>query len=68
MGGKHAKYIYVKRKDGWFVKVRVFKSRPEDDPSRYVIVGPKVREAPLTYAVLDEDELPEAVVPELYNV
>ncbi|MEB3806197.1 MAG: DUF5622 domain-containing protein [Desulfurococcales archaeon] len=68
MGGKHGKYVYVKRSDGWFVKVRVFKNRAEDDPERYLVVGPKVREAPFTYAVVEEEELPEEVRERLYEV
>lgn len=59
MGGKHGKYVYVKRDDGWYVKVRVFKSRAEDEPERYLVVGPKVREPPFTFEVIDEGELPE---------
>lgn len=61
MSGKHGKYVYVRRSDGWYVKVRVFKNRAEDDPERYIIVGPKVKEPPFTYEVLDEEELPEEV-------
>ncbi|MEB2836564.1 MAG: DUF5622 domain-containing protein [Desulfurococcales archaeon] len=66
MGGKHGKYVYVRRSDGWYVKVRVLKSRDEKDPSRYIVVGPKVREAPLTYEVVDEDQLPEEARMALY--
>ncbi len=68
MGGKHGKYVYVKRRDGWYVKVRVFKSREESDPDRYIVVGPKVREPPLTFAVIDESDLPEEVRARLYSV
>ncbi|MCE4619364.1 MAG: DUF5622 domain-containing protein [Desulfurococcales archaeon] len=68
MGGKHGKYVYVKRSDGWYVKVRVFKSRAEDDPERYIVVGPKVKEPPFTYEVLDEEELPEEVRERLRDV
>ena len=31
MGGKHGKYVYVERGDGWYVKVRVLKSRDISD-------------------------------------
>lgn len=68
MGGKHGKYVYVKRSDGWYVKVRVLKSRAEDDPERYIVVGPKVKEPPFTYEVLDEEELPEEVRERLRDV
>ena len=68
MAGKHGKYAYVERRDGWYVKVRVFKNRPESDPGKYLVVGPKTREAPPTFPVLKEDELPEEVRPRLYEV
>ncbi len=68
MGGKHGKYVYVRRRDGWYVKVRVLKNRKEDDPERYIIVGPKRRDAPFTFEVLSEDDLPESVRPRLYEV
>jgi len=68
MGGKHGKYVYVRRSDGWYVKVRVFKGRPEDDPSRYIVVGPRVKEPPYTFAVIDEDELPDEARERLYTV
>jgi len=68
LGGKHRKYVYVKRRDGWYVKVRVFKNRSDDDPSKYIVVGPKVKNAPITYEVLDERDLPEAIREELYKI
>ncbi len=68
MGGKHGKYIYVERKDGWYVKVRALKSRDTNDPSKYIVVGPKTRKPPLTYKVLKEEELPDEVKPLLYQV
>lgn len=66
MGLKHGKYIYVARADGWYIKVRVLKSRVEE--SKYVIVGPKVRMPPLTAKVIKEDALPENVRAQLYTV
>ncbi|MCE4611364.1 MAG: DUF5622 domain-containing protein [Desulfurococcales archaeon] len=68
MGGKHGKYVYVRRRDGWYVKVRVLKSRDASDPSKYIVVGPKRREAPITFEVLREDELPDEVRRALYLV
>jgi hypothetical protein len=68
VSGKHGKYVYVRRKDGWYVKVRVFKNRAEDDAERYLVVGPKRREAPPTFSILEEDEIPEEVRPQLYSV
>ncbi len=68
MGGKHGKYVYVRRRDGWYVKVRVLKGRDESDPTRYIIVGPKRRDAPITFEVLREEDLPEEVRKALYTV
>jgi hypothetical protein len=68
MGGKHGKYVYVRRRDKWYVKVRIFKNKPEDDPERYLVVGPKVKEPPISFQVLDEDDLPEAARRALYEV
>ncbi len=67
MGGKHGKYIYIKRNDGWYVKARVFKNRAEEDPSRYLVIGPKTKEAPFTYEVISEDDIPEEIRPKLYE-
>ncbi len=61
MGGKHGKYVYVLREDGWYVKVRVFKSREASDPSRYVVLGYKTKKPPLTYPIVRIEELPEEV-------
>ncbi len=68
MGGKHGKYIYVERKDGWYVKVRVLKSRDPSDPDKYIVIGPKVKEPPYTYRVMKEDDLPDLVKEKLYMV
>ncbi len=68
MGGKHGKYIYVQRKDGWYVKVRVLKSREPSDPDKYIVIGPKVKEPPYTYKVLKEDDLPDLIKEKLYMV
>jgi hypothetical protein len=67
MGLKHKKYIYVARNDGWYVKVRVLKSRTEEE-SKYIVVGPKVKAPPLTATVIKEDTLPENVRAQLYNI
>ncbi len=68
MALKHKKYVYVKRADGWYVKVRVLKSRPDDDPSKYIVVGPKVKEPPFTAQILKEEQLPDDVRKQLYNI
>jgi hypothetical protein len=68
LGGKHGKYVYVRRRDGLYVKVRVLKSREEKDPSRYIVVGPAVKNPPFTYKVLDESDLPSEVRDQLYSL
>jgi hypothetical protein len=68
MGGKHGKYAYVLRNDGWYVKVRVLKGREQSDASKYIVVGPKRREAPPSYPVIREDDLPEEVRKQLYLI
>lgn len=67
MGGKTEKYVYVKRNDGWYVKVRVFKGRSEDDLEKYLPIGSKTRNPPRTYKVMDEDDLPEEARKKLYS-
>lgn len=66
MGGKTGKYVYVKRRDGWYVKVRVFKGKSDDDPDKYLPVGFKTKRPPHTYEILDEEELPEEARGKLY--
>ncbi len=61
MGGKHQKYAYVKRIDGWYVKVRVFKNREEGSSDKYLVVGFKTKKAPTTFPIIDEEELPGEV-------
>ncbi len=68
LGGKHGKYVYVRRSDGLYVKVRVLKSRDEKDPSRYIVVGPVVKSPPLTYDILSESDLPAEVRERLYSL
>lgn len=68
MGGKHGKYAYVLREDGWYVKVRVLKSRDEKDPSRYIIVSVKTKKPPLTFPILKIDELPAEVQEQIRRV
>lgn len=67
MGGKHGKYVYVKRGDGLYVRVRVLKSR-EQDPAKFVIIGPAVRAPPLGFELLKEEDLPESTREELSKV
>lgn len=67
MGLKHKKYVYVARSDGYYVKVRVLKSRT-DEESKYVVVGPKTKTPPSTAKIIREDLLPEKIKMILYNV
>jgi len=67
MGGKHGKYVYIARKDGWYVKARVFKNKPEDDPDKYLVIGPKTKNPPFTFEIVNEDDLPDEVRPKLYE-
>ncbi|MEM1526158.1 MAG: DUF5622 domain-containing protein [Ignisphaera sp.] len=67
MGLKHKKYVYVARIDGWYVKVRVLKSRT-DEESKYIVVGPKVKVPPSTANIIKEDVLPEKLRTQLYTV
>lgn len=67
MGLKHRKYVYVKRTDGWYVKVRVLNIRfgkkveqgDISNPSRYIVTGYKTKHPPLTGAIISQDALPE---------
>lgn len=77
MGLKHRKYIYVKRSDGWYVKVRVlnirFGSKIEQqvdigDPSRYIIISSKTKNPPRKAIIVDEEALPEALRNDLHAV
>lgn len=77
MGLKHGKYIYVKRRDGWYIKVRVFNVRfgkkmeegiDTSNPALYMPTGVKVKAPPVTAVVLDEDALPQPVREALYSV
>ncbi len=68
MALKHKKYVYVARSDGWYVKVRILKGRDENDPSRYIVVGPKVKEPPPTAQIIREERLPNEVRAKLYEI
>jgi hypothetical protein len=67
MALKHKKYVYVKRSDGVYVKVRVLKSREEGE-DKYIVMGPKVSKPPATAIVISEENLPEAVRKKLYEI
>ncbi len=69
MGLKHGKYIYVKRNDGYYVKVRVlnirFKGKTEgadiNNPSKYIATNYKTTKPPLTATIISEEVLPEDI-------
>jgi len=65
---KHGKYAYVKRDDGLYVKVRVFKGRDDNDPLKYIVIGPVVKKAPPRARIINEDVLPEPVRKKIYEV
>jgi len=76
MGLKHGKYIYVKRSDGFYVKVRGLNLRFGEkmeqvnitDPSRFIITGYKTMNPPLTAIIVNEEVLPEDTRRNLYLV
>lgn len=77
MGLKHRKYIYVKRSDEYYVKVRVlnirFGSKGSEvgditDSSRYLITHFKTTSPPPTAVVVNEEALPEDVRKQLYAI
>lgn len=61
MGLKKGKYAYVKVGERAYIKVRVLKSRAEENPDRYVVIGPIVKEPPWSARVIDLESLPEEV-------
>ena len=61
MGLKKGKYVYVKIGNNAYVKVRVLKSKSEENPERYIVVGPIVKEPPWTAKVIDLETLPDDV-------
>ncbi|MCI4438097.1 MAG: DUF5622 domain-containing protein [Ignisphaera sp.] len=67
MALKHKKYVYVKRSDGAYIKVRVLKSREEGE-DKYIVTGPKVSKPPATATVINEENIPEAVRKKLYEI
>ncbi|ABN70405.1 hypothetical protein Smar_1314 [Staphylothermus marinus F1] len=80
MGLKHGKYIYVERKDGWYVKVRVLNIRLKkkdkkekysfdiNDPEKYLVLQVKTRKPPFKAQIMREDDVPDEVKKALYQV
>lgn len=73
MGLKHGKYVYVERKDGFYVKVRVLNIRFKksgkkerysfdiNDVSKYIVLPVKTRARPLKAEIVKVDDLPKPV-------
>jgi hypothetical protein len=79
MGLKKEKYLYIERKDGWYVKVRALNIRLKKkgkekvsyditDPTRYVLTGIKTRRLPFKAQILKEDDVPPDVRKLLYYI
>ncbi|MEM0380677.1 MAG: DUF5622 domain-containing protein [Desulfurococcaceae archaeon] len=74
---KHGKYIYVERKDGWFVKIRVlgvrFKKESRqgvdiNDPNRYIVIPFKTKKPPLNATIVREEDIPQIVRERVYSI
>jgi len=65
MGLKKGKYIYVELGEGKYLKVRVLKSKAEDDPSRYLPLNFISKKPPLRARVVKIGELPSEVANKL---
>ena len=79
MGVKHGKYIYIERKDGWYVKVRVLNIRLRkkgkekftfdiNDPSKYIVLNSKTRNPPFKADILKEEDVPPEIQKKLYTI
>ncbi|MET1159984.1 MAG: DUF5622 domain-containing protein [Thermoprotei archaeon] len=79
MGLKHGKYVYVKRSDGWYVKVRVLNIRFKktgkpgyefdiNDPTKYIVLPVKTREPPIKARIVNAEDLPEEVRKLVYEI
>ncbi|MEM1749523.1 MAG: DUF5622 domain-containing protein [Desulfurococcaceae archaeon] len=67
MGCKHGKYVYVRRRDGVYVKLRVLKSRDASDSGKYIVVGSRALKPPYNCEVINEEDLPDTVRAEIYG-
>ncbi len=79
MGAKHGKYIYIQRRDGWYVKVRVLNIRLKkkgkekfsfdiNDPEKYIVVKTKTRNPPFNAEILKEEDIPLEVQKKIYRI
>ncbi|MCS7112297.1 MAG: DUF5622 domain-containing protein [Ignisphaera sp.] len=67
MALKHGKYVYIERKDGYYIKARVFKSKG-DEAAKYIIVGPKLSKPPASATIVKEDQLTGNIKEKLYAI
>jgi len=61
MGLKKGKYVYVEVDNNTYVKVRVFKSKSDESPDKYMVVGPVVKKPPYTAKILKLEDMPSGV-------
>lgn len=66
VGLKKGKYIYVEVGKDKYIKVRVLKSKAENNPSRYIPLNICVKKPPNTAKVIRAADLPSEVVNEIY--
>ncbi|MEM0453438.1 MAG: DUF5622 domain-containing protein [Sulfolobales archaeon] len=62
MGLKKEKYLYIEIGKDKYIKVRVLKSKAEDNPARYVPLRVCVKKPPKTAKVVRAADLPTEVV------
>lgn len=68
MGLKKEKYIYIELGKERYLKVRVLKSRAEDNPARYVPLNICVKRPPKTAKVVRAVDLPGEVVNKVLKI
>ncbi|PMP61183.1 MAG: hypothetical protein C0171_04175 [Caldisphaera sp.] len=59
-------YVYMGRKKGYY-KVRLFNSKPEEDPDRIIVIG-RFKKPKLGYRVINKEDLLEVVKEKLEKV
>ncbi len=61
MGAKKGKYVYVKRSDGLYAKIRIFKKRDPNNPEAYIVTGTVVKKPPRKAKLIAIEDLPESI-------
>jgi hypothetical protein len=59
VGAKKGKYVYVKRRDGLYAKIRMFKKRDPNSPDAYIVTGTIVKKLPRKAKIIALEDLPE---------